>query len=130
MDETAREQLAKRLSAMSLKDARTEMRVIDPDAILKYYRNSIWGECHTLFVLPNAGLSIALVEKDKVETMDAQSGGAPRGLNKESVEYQYIEARVTPLDRPATKRGGSGPSPRLHMQRQRDLAQAQVRDDS
>lgn len=124
MDEAAREQLAQRLSAMSLKDARREIRVIDPDAILKFYRNSVWHEYHTLFVLPNAGLSVILVEEESVEIMDKQSGGASRGVKKEAVDYHYIEARVEPLTRPAYKRGGTGPSSRLQMSRQRELAQA------
>lgn len=113
MDEAAREQLAKRLSAMSLKDARKEIRAIDSDAIMKYYRNSIWDECHTLFVLPNAELSVFLVEEGSVEHTDKQSGGASRGVKMDAVDYHYIEARVEPLDRPAHKRGGTGPSGRL-----------------
>ena len=105
MDENARERLAQSLSAMSLKDARKEIYRMDPDAELKYYRNSIWNEYHTLFLLPNQGLSITLVEKQDKDTLKkADAASATQNRKKQSVEFTYVEARVAPLTRPVKKR--------------------------
>ena len=98
MDEAARDQLAQRLSAMSLKDARKEIRALDADANMKYFRNAIWDEYHTLFTLPNAGLNVILVEKGKFEQTDRKIGGGPIGWTALKAEYQYIEARVELLN--------------------------------
>ncbi len=111
IDEAAREQLARRLSAMKLKDVRKEIRALDPDAILKYYRNAIWDEYHTLWVLPNAGLSITIVERTTISDSNKEIGGGPRGMKAKKVEYVYIETRVEPLLRPAHKHSGTGPVP-------------------
>ena len=120
IDEAAREQLARRLSAMKIKDVRKEIRALDPDAILKYYRNAIWDEYHTLWVLPNAGLSITIVERATVSDSNKEVGGGPRGMKARKVEFVYIETRVEPLLRPAYKRGGTGPVPAIAAARQRD----------
>ena len=105
MDETAREQLAHRLSAMSLKDARKEIYRMDPDAELKFFRNSMWAEYHTLFLMPNQSLSITLVEKRDKETMNkADPASATENRKKQEIDYHYVEARVEPLTRPARKR--------------------------
>ncbi|MCL4237951.1 MAG: hypothetical protein KJ047_06850 [Anaerolineae bacterium] len=109
-DQAAHEQLARRLSAMKLKDVRKEIRALDSGAILKYYRNAIWGEYHTLWVLPNAGLSITLVERADVSDSNKEVGGGPRGMTAKKVEYVYIETRVEPLLRPAYRRGETGPA--------------------
>jgi hypothetical protein len=111
MDEAEREQLAQRLSAMSLRDAQKELRALDPDVDMKFYRNSIWGEYHTLFTLPNAGLSVALVETDEVENTQKNIGGGPRGSKAQKIKYIYKGALVDVLTHPAHKRGGTGPSP-------------------
>lgn len=104
MNESERDQLAKRLSALSFKQVRREMRDIDPDADLKFFRNSIWDEFHTLWVLPNAQLSIILVEKrDLIET-NLEDHTAARGRRKQQkADYTYVEARVDELKRPAAK---------------------------
>ena len=117
MDEVAREQLAKRLSAMKFKQVRREIRALDPEAELKFYRNSVRDEYHTLWVLPNAGVSITLVEKVKVQETNRAIGGGPRGWRARKVEFNYIEARVEPLARPAHKRGATGPSPAVQNER-------------
>jgi hypothetical protein len=118
MDDDARSQLAQRLSALSFKDARKEVRALDPQADMKYWRNAIWDEIHTLFTLPNAGLSVSLVEKAESKNSNRTIGGGPRGLKGKKVTYKYVEARVELLDRPAHKRGSTGPSPLklLHAQ--------------
>ena len=112
MDEAEREQLAQRLSAMSsLREAQKELRALDPDADMKFWRNSIWGEYHTLFTLPNAGLSVTLIETDEVQNSQRTIGGGPRGSKAEKIKYHYKGARVDVLTHPAHKRGGTGPSP-------------------
>ncbi len=128
MDEAARDQLARRLSAMSLNDARKEIRALDPQAELKFYRNAIWDELHTLWLLPNAGLSITLVEKDKEKVLSEQAGGTPRGTKKLGVDFTYVEARVAPLDRPAFARVGRGPLSDP-LAEQREVLQAARRGD-
>ena len=55
MDEAAREQLAQRLSAMSLRDAQKEVRALDPDADMKFWRNSIWGNITLCLRCPTPG---------------------------------------------------------------------------
>jgi hypothetical protein len=120
IDEAAREQLARRLSAMKIKDVRKEIRALDPDAILKYYRNAMWDELHTLWVLPGAGLSITIVERASVSDSNKEVGGGPRGMKAKKVEVVYMETRVEPLLRPAHKRGGTGPVPSIVAARQRD----------
>jgi hypothetical protein len=120
MDEVAREQLARRLSAMKLSDVRKEIRALDRDAVLKFYRNAIWDEYHTLWLLPNAGVSITLVEKVKTREGTREVGGGPRGTKAKEVEYIYVGARVDPLVRPAHKRGGSGPVAAMSGARQHD----------
>jgi hypothetical protein len=99
MDESEREQLAQRLSALSFSDARKEILRLDPDANLKYWRNAIWHEYHTLFLLPNAGLSITLVEEqEQKKTNELDDGAAnPKRHKKIDVLYSYLEARVEPL---------------------------------
>ena len=103
MNETEREQLAQRLSAMSLKETRNEIRGLDPNANLKFFRNSIWDEYHTLWLLPNAGLSIILVEKADQEESKREDATRPKGHKQTSVTYTFIEARVAPLTRPVQK---------------------------
>jgi hypothetical protein len=120
MDEAAREQLARRLSAMKLSDVRKEIRALDRDAVLKFYRNSIWDEYHTLWLLPNAGVSITLVEKIRLRNGKKEVGGGPRGMKAKEAEYVYVEARVEPLTRPPHKRGGSGPVAAMSGARQHD----------
>ncbi len=105
MDETAREKLAQRLSALSLKDARKEIYRMDPDSELKFFRNSIWDEYHTLFLMPNQGLSVTLVEKRDKDTLSkADPASATKNRKKQAIDYNYVEARVAPLARPALKR--------------------------
>ena len=105
MDETARERLAQRLSAMSLKDARKEVFRMDPDSELKFFRNSIWDEYRTLFLMPNLGLSVTLVEKqDKSALGEADPASASKRRKKQNISFNYVEARGTPLTRPALKR--------------------------
>lgn len=96
-------QLAQRLSALSFEEARREIRHLDPDADMKFFRNSYWDEYHTLFLLPNRNLSITLVEKSTVETTNRRDYSGPKDRKRQKVAYNYIEARVSPLQRPAAK---------------------------
>lgn len=124
MDQAARDQLARRLSAMSIKDARKEIRALDPQAELKYFRNAIWDEKHTLWLLPNAELSITLVEKEKEKLLDEHAGGMPRGIKKLGVDFSYLEARVGPLERPVFARVGRGPISDVRAERREILEAA------
>jgi hypothetical protein len=119
MDEDAREQLAQRLSAMSLREAQREIRALDPEADMKFWRNSVWGEYHTLFTLPNAELSITLVEQGVFSNSNRKVGGGPRGSKAKKIAFQYVGARVEPLTRPAHKRGSTGPSPFVQLEHKR-----------
>lgn len=100
MDESERQQLAQRLSAMSMKDARKEMLRLDSKATVEYFRNSYWDEYHTLYLLPNAGLSITLVEKSSMKDMDRATASSRGDQKVQKVTFKYIEARVDQLTRP------------------------------
>lgn len=106
MNESERIQLARRLSALSWKQARKEIYRLDRDADMKYYRNARWNEFHTLFTLPTAGLAITLVETVKITPTNKPNATGPTGSTLEAVTYQYDEARVELLERPARKNGG------------------------
>jgi hypothetical protein len=111
VDEASRKQLAQRLGAMKLNEARGEIRALDRDANMVFWRNAMWDETQTRYLLPNAGLSITLVEKTNEHDDNKTIGGGPRGTHAIEVEYHYVEARVDLLDRPAHKRGTNGPAP-------------------
>ena len=111
MDEAARKQLAQRLGAMKMNEARREIRTLDYDANMVFWRNAMWDENQTLYLLPTAGLSITLVEKTNSQEGSKKIGGGPSGTHGIQVDYHYVEARVEPLERPAHKRGNNGPSP-------------------
>lgn len=100
MDEAAREQFAQHLSAMALKEVRREIRSLDPDADMTFWRNAVQDEYHTLWLLPNAGISITLVEKVEFKNLSRSIGGGPGQWKGQKAEYRYLEARVKPLDRP------------------------------
>ncbi len=110
MDDAAREALAQRLSGMKFRKAIREMKNLDRDANMVFYQNSIWDEYQTLFLLPNEGIQITLVERGLVSPSNHEIGGGPSGYKASNKVFEYVEARVEPLDRPAHKRGGSGPS--------------------
>jgi len=100
MDESERQQLAQRLSAVSMKDARKEILRLDSKATVEYWRNSYWDEYHTLYLLPNAGLSIALVEKSNLKDTNRTTASSRGDQKVQKVTFKYIEARVNPLNRP------------------------------
>ncbi len=101
MDEAERQQLAQRLSALALKDAQKELKKLDRTLKLKYYRNSIWDEYHSLYLLPQLNISVTLVEKEDRDEMSAGVAASPGGrLKKERASFYYVEARVGSLNRP------------------------------
>ncbi len=102
MNETERDQLAQRLSAMSWKDARKEISRIDSNAVMKFFRNSYHDEYRTLYLLPRQGISVTLVEKQDAYVTDNAVETAP-GEKKLRVSYDYVGARVAPLERPTSK---------------------------
>lgn len=64
MNEQERLKLAEHLASMKFQRARTEIRKLDPDANLKYFRNSFGNRrWHTAYELPNEGIKITLVEQ-------------------------------------------------------------------
>lgn len=108
MDESERDQLARRLSALTLNQARKEIYGLDHAADMKYYRNARWHESHTLFTLPNAGLAITLVESVTISPSSKPNATGPAGSTLQTAAYRYERARVELLERPAHKRGGEG----------------------
>ncbi|GEM_PF-952335 len=122
MDEAAREQLAKRLSAMSLREAQHEIRRLDPQAEMKFWRNAVRNEQHTLWVLPEQGVAVTLVERESRAPSNREIGGGPRGSKAQRASYEYVEARVAPLNRPAHKRGAHGPSPLKRLEEAQTVA--------
>lgn len=99
MNTTNYEQLANRLSELSFKAARKEILRLDSDANLKYWRNSIGDEYHSLFELPNAGLGITLVEEQSQKSTEKADDNSanPDNHKKMRISYSYREARVEPL---------------------------------
>lgn len=108
MDESERDQLARRLSALTWNQARQEIYKLDRAADMKYYRNTRWHEYHTLFTLPNAGLAITLVESATITPSSKPNAAGPTGSTLQTTTYHYDRARVELLERPAHKRGGEG----------------------
>lgn len=117
MNATEREQLAKRLSALTWKEARKEVFRLDPDANLKFFRNSIWDEYHTLYLLPNLGVQITLVDKQEKDTMEKDDPASMLGRvlgrrHKKAIDFNYVGARVEELQRPVANASGRGRDPR------------------
>jgi hypothetical protein len=90
MNEKERQELAERLAELSYKKARSEIRKLDPDANLKYWRNAIGAEWHTAYELPNKGVKISLLEKPEHEPIYQSSLVTAKPI--------YVEARVEPLE--------------------------------
>ena len=90
MNAKEQQELAERLAKLSYKKARKEIRKLDPDANLKYWRNAIGAVWHTAYELPNKGIKVSLLEKPEREPI----------LQSYMVTAKpvYIEARVEPLD--------------------------------
>jgi len=98
MDAAEREELQRRLSEMKFNKVRREIFRLDPKAEMKYWRNSIWDEYHTLYVLPTEGIVVVLVEKqDREETNDAVAASPKKQIKQERVAFEYVGARVQPI---------------------------------
>lgn len=94
MNEQERLELAERLAKLSYKKARAEVRRLDTEANLKYWRNAVHNEWHTLYELPTVGLKVTLVEKaERTPIADIYT------FHAEKVKPVYIEARVEALKR-------------------------------
>ena len=91
MNEQEQQSLAEHLAELSYKKARAEIRKLDTGANLKYWRNSVKHEWHTLYELPNLNIKVTLVEVAERESMHLS--------HLESVKPVYVEARVEPLKR-------------------------------
>jgi hypothetical protein len=98
MDDTQRAQLAERLQAMDMRKAMREIRALDKDANMKFWRNSMWHEIQTVFELPTLGVKVILVEKGVFKEIDREVGGGPNGLKARKAEYEFVEARVLPFE--------------------------------
>lgn len=99
MNEKERQNLAERLAKLSYRRARGEVRRLDTAAKLKYWRNAVGREWHTMYELPNVGLRVTLVENPVREPIEKLG---PNGVHLVSVDPQYIEARVEELKRSAS----------------------------
>jgi len=86
MNEQERQALAEHLAKLSYKKARGEVRRLDTAAKLKYWRNSVGNEWHTLYELPTLGIRVILVEKPQREPIHMSP--------LERVTPLYTEARV------------------------------------
>ncbi len=85
LSEQERQQLAEKLASMKYKQARKEIRRLDPDADLKIWRNSVGhNEWHTMYELPNLNSRVILVEQEHREDKG----------DRDQVDYIYVEARV------------------------------------
>jgi hypothetical protein len=93
MDEQERQALAKHLAGFKFQRARSEIRRLDPSAILKFWRNGVGHHLHTVYELPNLSLRVILVEAPETKAIPDSTlvRSNPR----------YIEAQVQPL--PARK---------------------------
>lgn len=93
MNEQEQQALAEHLASLSYKKARAEIRRLDTEANLKYWRNAMrTNEYHTAYELPNIGLKVTLVEHAEKEPVpDIKRFGAQKNT------ITYIEARVEPL---------------------------------
>jgi hypothetical protein len=92
--ETEREVLARHLSNLALGDAIREIGNVDCDANMVMWRNPTGDEFHTVFLLPNAELTITLVEKN-IGVSSAHGTGA----KARSSDIRYIDVRITDLER-------------------------------
>lgn len=64
MNDQERLKLAEHLAKMKFGRARSEIRRLDTDAKLKYFRNSFGTRrWHTMYELPNEGVKVTLVEQ-------------------------------------------------------------------
>ena len=91
MNEQERQTLAEHLAKLNYKKARAEIRKLDASAKLKYWRNSVKNEWHTLYELPTVGIKVTLVEVAEREPIHLST--------LEKVSPVYVEARVEPLKR-------------------------------
>lgn len=90
MNEQERLKLAEHLAGMKFQRARSEIRKLDPQANLKYFRNAFGTQrWHTAYELPNEGIKITLVEQ--VEQKPVADSNLVR------VTPVYVEAIVEDL---------------------------------
>ena len=90
MNEQEQLKLAEHLASLSYKKARAEIRRLDTNANLKYWRNSMkTNEYHTLYELPNVGLKVTLVEHGEKEALPDI-----KQVPVQKNNIVYVEARV------------------------------------
>lgn len=94
MNEQELRNYAEHLASLSYKKARSEIRKLDTAANLKYWRNSVKNEWHTVYELPSVGLKVTLVEIAQREPMERT---AKHIAQLERVTPEYVEARVERL---------------------------------
>ncbi len=86
LNEVERQELAERLAQMNYKAARREIRRLDQEANLKYWRNSVRHEVQTVYELPSLGVRVTLIEDTETKPI-AESNLVKR-------HFYYSEARV------------------------------------
>ncbi|MBN1565683.1 MAG: hypothetical protein JXA10_17700 [Anaerolineae bacterium] len=101
MDDAQREALIERLKGMvvrhgtfEVRHGARELRDIDKDAVMKFWRNSLQGSYQTVFELPNAGVKVILVEKMTSADTDHVVGGGPTGWTAKKSEYELVDVRI------------------------------------
>lgn len=98
-EETEREVLARHLSNLAFGDAIREIGHVDCDANMVMWRNPTGDEFHTVFLLPNAELTITLVEKNTVVCSENGIGEALKGVKARHSDIRYVDVRITDLER-------------------------------
>ena len=94
MDTQERQDLAQHLAEMTYKRARREVRKLDPNAVLRYWRNSVGPNYwHTMYVLPGVGLKVTLIEEHQTEPI--------KDSHLVRANPVYVEARVEAWSPPA-----------------------------
>lgn len=94
MNDQELQNYAQHLASLSYKKARAEVRKLDTSANLKYWRNAVKNEWHTVYELPKVGLKVTLVELPERETLEKSPKHMVPLLRVKPV---YVEARVERL---------------------------------
>ena len=90
LSEEEMQALADKLVGLKVNKARRQIRRLDPDSQLEYYRNGVQDELLTRFIMPNLGVSITLVE-------DPSAVPEKGDIVKLKATDTFVEARVEAL---------------------------------
>ncbi|MBN2470788.1 MAG: hypothetical protein JXN59_08700 [Anaerolineae bacterium] len=97
MTEQEMQALAEEVIAMPINKARGHVRRLDPDSELELWRVGVGHELLTRVRLPNRGVVVTLVEKEREETYTAEDQ-TQAFQPRIRFEPEFVEVRVVPLD--------------------------------